>query len=107
MAQMMEHTPQRLVLRSGSTTLTLDKSEGRATLQRKMLLWALKPIEHPLTEVTRTSVDVAVDRASGVEVCNTVLVMLTGEGWSLPAADKKDAETSARAVQEFLGLGEG
>ena len=107
MAQMIESTPQRLVLRSGSTSLTLDKSAGRATLQRKMLLWPLKPIEHPLAEVTRTSVDVAVDRASGVEVCNTVVVMLTGEGWSLPAADKKDAEASARAVREFLGLGEG
>lgn len=105
MAQIVEDTPQRLTLRSGSTSLTLDKAAGRATLQRKMLFWSLKPIEHPLGEVTGTTVDVAVDRASGVEVCNTVLVMRAGEGWSLPAADKKDAEASAKAVRDFLGLG--
>ncbi len=107
MAQTIENSPERLVLRSGSTTLTLDKAAGRATLQRKLLFWALKPIEHPLDEVTGTTVDVAVDRASGVEVCNSMLLMRTGEGWALPAADKKDAEASARAVREFLGLGAG
>jgi len=104
MAQTIELTPQRLVLRSGATTLTLDKSAGRATLQRKMLFWALKPVEHPLEDVARTAVDVAVDRASGVEVCNTMLIMRAGEGWALPAADKKDAEASAKTVREFLGL---
>ena len=107
MAQIVENTPQRLLLRSGSTTLTLDKAAGRATLQRKLLLWALKPAEHPLSDVTGTAVDVAVDRASGVEVCNTMLVMQTGEGWALPAADKKDAEASATAIREFLKLGNG
>jgi hypothetical protein len=107
MAQIVETTPQRLVLRSGSTTLTLDKAAGRATLQRKMLFWPLKPVEHSLADVTGTSVDVAVDRASGVEVCHTMLVMRTGDGWALPAADKKDAEASAKAVREFLGLGGG
>jgi hypothetical protein len=107
MAQTIESTPERLVLRSGSTTLTLDKAAGRATLQRKMLFWPLKPVEHPLDEVANTSVDVAVDRASGVEVCNTMLIMRAGEGWSLPAANKKDAETSAKVVREFLGLGAG
>jgi hypothetical protein len=107
MAQTVESSPQRLVLRSGSTTLTLDKAAGRATLQRKMLFWALKPVEHSLADVTDTSVDVAVDRASGVEVCHTMLVMRAGDGWALPAADKKNAEASAKAVREFLGLGGG
>ena len=35
-----------------------------------------------------------------------MLVMRAGDGWALPAADKKDAEASAKAVREFLGLGE-
>jgi hypothetical protein len=105
MAQIVENTPQRLALRSGSTTLTLDKAADRATLQRKLLFWALKPIEHPLGEVSGSTVDVAVDRASGVEVCNTMLLMRAGEGWALPAADKKDAEASAKAIREFLGFG--
>ncbi len=102
MANIVENAPERLVLRSGSTTLTLDRSMGRATLQRKLLFWPLKPAEHPLSEVTDVATDVAVDRASGVEVCNTMLVMRGGEGWALPASDKKDAEASARAIREFL-----
>jgi hypothetical protein len=40
-----EDTPRQLVLKSGSTTLTLDKDAGKATLQRKLLIWRLKPIE--------------------------------------------------------------
>jgi hypothetical protein len=107
MAHILENTPQRLVLRSGSTTLTLDKAADRATLQRKMLFWALKPIEHPLGDVASSTVDVAVDRASGVEVCNTMLLMRAGEGWALPANDRKDAEASAKAVRDFLKLGAG
>jgi hypothetical protein len=90
-----ENTPRQLVLKSGSTTLTLDKDAGKATLQRKLLIWRLKPIE----DVT---VDTAVDRASGVEVCHTMLVRRTGEAWALPAADKKDAEINASAIRDFL-----
>ena len=44
-------------------------------------------------------------RASGVEVCNTMLVMRTGAAWALPAADKKDAEATATAMRGVLGLG--
>jgi hypothetical protein len=94
-----EDTPRQLVPKSGSTTLTLDKDAGKATLQRKLLIWRLKPIEAPLSDV---SVDTAVDRASGVEVCHTMLVRRTGEAWALPAADKKDAEINASAIRDFL-----
>ena len=45
-----------------------------------------------------------VDRASGVEVCSTMLVMRTGAGWAFPCSDKKDAQESASAIREFLGL---
>ena len=99
-----ETTPQRLVLKSGSTTLTLDKDAGKATMQRKLLFWALKPLELPLSEVAEIAVDAGVDRASGIEVCNTMLVSRAGAGWALPAADKKDAEKTAAAIREFLGL---
>ena len=47
-----ENTPRQLVLKSGSTTLTLDKDAGKATLQRKLLIWRLKPIEAPLSDVS-------------------------------------------------------
>jgi hypothetical protein len=38
----LESTPQRLVVQSGSTTLTLDKDLGAASLQRKVLFWGLR-----------------------------------------------------------------
>lgn len=100
----INRTPQQLTLRSGSTTLTLDKQAGKLTHQRKMLFWSLKPVEFPLEEVTEVTLDSGVDRASGVEVCNTMLVMRSGAGLALPAADKKDANATAAAVRDFLGM---
>jgi hypothetical protein len=100
----VEKTPERLVLKSGSTTLTLDKAANKATLQRKFLFWQLKPTEAPLSEVTDITVDAGVDRASGVEVCNTMLILHGSAGWAFPAADKKDAEANAAALRQFLGL---
>jgi hypothetical protein len=99
-----EHTPQRLVLQSGSTTLTLSRETGKATLQRKLLFWKLKPSEAPLSDITDVTVDAAVDRASGVEVCSTMLVMRTGAGWAFPCSDKNDAQATAETVRGFLGL---
>ena len=99
-----ENMPRQLVLRSGSTTLTLDKDAGKATLQRKFLMWGLKPVEVPLAEVADVTVDATVDRASGVEICHTMLIMRSGEGWAFPAANKQDAQTKATAMRAFLGL---
>ena len=50
MANIVESASQRMVLQSGSTTLTLDKNAGKATLRRKLLFWNLKPLELPLAE---------------------------------------------------------
>jgi hypothetical protein len=33
-----------------------------------------------------------------------MLISRAGEGWALPANDKKDAEATARQIKEFLGL---
>jgi hypothetical protein len=104
MAKIVDSAPQRLVLQSGSTKLTLDKDAGKAVMQRKLLFWALKPLELPLAEVAQIDIDAGVDRASGIEVCNTMLITRAGAAWALPAADKKDAQTTAAAMREFLGL---
>jgi hypothetical protein len=104
MAKIIASTPQQMALRSGSTTLMLDKQAGKATLQRKLLLWTLKPQEVPLSEMKQVVVNAAVDRASGVELCSTILVTRGGASWALPAADKNDAEITAAAMREFLGL---
>jgi hypothetical protein len=100
----IESTPRRLVLQSGSTTLTLDKEGGKVSMQRKVLFWSRAPIEKGLAEIADATVDTAVDRSSGVEVCNTMLISRAGEGWAFPANDKKDAESTARQIKEFLGL---
>ena len=99
----LEATKTRLVL-AGSTTLSLDKATGKVTLQLKLLFWQRKPIEVPLSDVIDASVDAAVDRASGVEVCNTMVILRAGQGWALAATDKKDAQASAIAIRQFLGL---
>ncbi len=100
----IESTPRRLVLQSGSTTLTLDKEGGKVSMQRKVLFWSRAPIEKRLAEIADATVDTAVDRSSGVEVCNTMLISRAGEGWAFPADDKRDAEATARQIKEFLGL---
>jgi hypothetical protein len=100
----IDRAPRRLVLKSGSTTITLDKDTGKATFERKVLMFAKKPVEAALADVAAVTVDAAVDRASGVEVANTMLVTRAGAGWALPAADKKDADAAAAAIREFLGL---
>jgi hypothetical protein len=99
-----ESTPRRLVLTSGSTTLTLDKDAGKATLQRKLLFWNLKPIELPLSEFSSVTLDKAVDRASGVEIFHSMLVTRKGAAWAFPANDKPDAEKNIAALREFLAL---
>jgi hypothetical protein len=104
MTKITESTSNRMTLQSGSTKLTLDKDSGKAIMQRKMLFWALKPREVPLSEVSDIEIDSGVDRASGVEVCNTMLVTRGGTAWSLAADDKKDAEETAGAMRGFLGL---
>jgi hypothetical protein len=98
-----ENTPRRLVVKSGSTTLTLDRDAGKGVMNRKMLFVNLKPIEFALAEVAEITVDAGVDRASGVEVCNTMIVTTAGAGYALPAADKKDAEATAAGMKKFLG----
>ncbi len=104
MAKITQHGPQRMTLQSGSTTLVLDKEAGSATMQRKLLFWSLKPVQVPLIDVVDIAVDVGVDRASGVDVCNTMIVTRAGAAWALLAADRKDAEATAVTIRNFLGL---
>ena len=97
-----ESSDRRLMMQSGSTSLLLDKGIGKAILQRRFLFWKLMPVEAPLSDVSDATVDAAVDRASGVEVCHTMLVLRSGAGWAYPATDKNDAETAATAIRNFI-----
>jgi len=99
-----ESAPNRLVLKSGSTSLTLDKDSGRAVLQRKIVIWRPKPAEEPLADITKVSTDMVVDRASGVEIWHTMLVFRSGAGWAFPAAEKQEAHDNVTAIRQFLDL---
>jgi hypothetical protein len=67
-------------------------------------VWARKPLERPLSDVIRVTVDANVDRASGVELCSTMLVMRDGSAWALPHTDRKNATAAADAARDFLGI---
>jgi hypothetical protein len=98
----LENTQTRLSIKSGSTTLTLDKTSGKITLQRKLMFWQRKPVERPLSEIVSVSVDANVDRASGVEIYHTMVIFKTGDAWALPAADKNEAQGNAIAICDLL-----
>jgi hypothetical protein len=100
----VENTPQKLAFRSGSTSLTFDKSADKATFQTKVLFWQRAPKEAPLEDVTDIALDVGVDRASGIEICNTMVVFGSGQAWALPAENKTEAQANADLMRKFLGL---
>ena len=100
----LENTQTRLSIKSGLTTLTLDKMSGKITLQRKLMFWQRKPVEKPLSDVVSIAVDSGVDRASGVEICHTMVIFKAGDAWALPAADKNEAQGNATAIRDLLRL---
>ncbi len=99
-----ESTQTRLVLQSGGATLSLDKSAKQAELQRKGFLWKPKPMTEPLANVSEITVDAGVDRASGVEICNTMIVFRNGMAWAFGANDRAEAQENAKLMRNFLGL---
>jgi hypothetical protein len=100
----VENTADRLVLKSGSATLALDKKTKKVVFQRAGLLWKPKPMEAELSAVTDVTLDAGLDRASGVEICNSMLVMKDGVGWAFGANDKAEAQSNIALIKKFLGL---
>jgi hypothetical protein len=99
-----QNTQDRLVLQSGGATLTFDKNAKKAELQRKGLFWKPKPVAEPLSNIAEVAIDAGVDRASGVEVCNTMIVFKSGAAWAFGANDKAEAQENAKLVRKFIGL---
>jgi len=100
----VENTSQKLVFRSGSTTLTFDKSADKTSFQTKVLFWRRAPKEASLKDVTDIALDVGVDRASGIELCNTMVLFSSGQAWALPADNKEEAQSNADLMRKFLRL---
>ena len=100
----LESSQTRLSITCKSTTLTLDKTSGLITLQRKLMFWQKKPVQKSLSDVALISADASVDRASGVEICHTMVIFKAGDAWALSATDKNEAEGNATAIRNFLHL---
>jgi hypothetical protein len=100
----IEETPRKLILKAGSTTLTLDKDSGKATLQRKMLLWKKKPVEFALSDIDDIAVKADVDGLSGAAIHHSVLRRRTGEINVLTTEEAKDAAETVKKLRGFIGL---
>lgn len=100
----VESTAKRLVLKSGSTVLSLDKDTGKMMLQQKILFWKPKPAEAELADVSEIKIDKVVDRASGAEMYHTMLVTKNGSAWSFRSDSMQEAEANSAKLREFLGL---
>ncbi len=100
----IDHTPRKLVLKEGSTTLTLDKDSGKAMLQHKVLLWNKKPVEFAFAEIDDIAVKSDKDGLSGATIYHSVLHRRSGETTVLTTEEAKDAEVTVKTLRGFVGL---
>lgn len=100
----IEDSSRKLVLKDGSTTLTLDKDSGKASLQYKVLLWKKKPIEFALSDIDDIAVKSEMDGLSGAMIYHSVLRRRSGEVAVLTTEEAKDAEATVTALRGFVGL---
>jgi hypothetical protein len=100
----VEMTPRKLVLKEGSTTLTLDKDSGKATLQQKILLWNRKPVEFVLSDIDDIAVKSQKDHVSGAPIHHSVLHRRTGEIAVLTTEEANDAAATVKMLRDFVGL---
>src|SRR5512144_161090 len=95
----IEETPRNLVLKEGSTVLTLDKDSGKATLQQKVLLWSKKPIEFALADIDDIAVKSDKDGLSGALIHHSVLHRRSGEITVLTTEEAKDAAATVKKLR--------
>ena len=99
----IEATLDKLVLKQGSTTLTLDKASGNATLQQKLLLWRKKPVQFALSDIDDIAVKSDKDAMSGASIYHSVLHRRTGEVTVLTTEEAKDAAETVKTLRGFIG----
>jgi hypothetical protein len=100
----IENTARKLVLKAGSTTLTLDKDSGKATLQHKILLWNKKPVEFALSDIDDIAVKSDKDGLSGATIHHSVLHRRSGEITVLTTEEANDAAATVKTLRGFVGL---
>jgi len=101
----VENTGKKLVLKSGSTTLSLDGAAEQMTLESKVLFWKRAPAHAAFKDVAEVKIEEVHDPASGAEIYNTMVLLKTGKGgWALTADTKKQAEAEIAAIRKFIGM---
>ena len=100
----IENGSNKLVLKEGSTTLTLDKQSGKAVLQHKILFWNAKPVEFALADIDDIAVKSDRDGLSGATIYHSVLHRRSGETTVLTTEEAKDAEATVKELRGFVGL---
>ena len=100
----IQEAPRKLTLKEGSTTLTLDKESGKATLQQKILLWNKKPVEFALADIDDIAVKSDVDGLSGAPIHHSVVHRRTGEITVLTTEEARDAAETVKKLRGFVGL---
>ena len=100
----IEATLDKLVLKQGSMTLTLDKVSGNATLQQKLVLWRKKPVEFLLSDIDDIAVKSDKDPMSGASIHHSVLHRRTGEIAVLTTEESKEAAETVKRLRAFVGL---
>ena len=100
----VENTAKKLVLKSGSTTLSLDGAAEQITLESKVLFWKRAPAHAAFKDVADVKIEQNHDGASGADIYGTMVVMKSGGAWAVPADDRKQAETQVAAIRKFIGM---
>ena len=100
----IERTANTLILKSGSTTPTLDKGVGKAVIQQKLLLWTKKPVQFALSDIDDIAAKTDVDGMSGATIHHSVLHRRSGQIAVLTTEEAKDAAETVKVLRDFVGL---
>jgi len=107
MTQIIEHTPQRMVVRLGAAfphnaTCTFDKTTGRARFERRLFYIPRRTIEVALGDIADVEV---VEVAPPINSFDPRVVLASGKRfWLSRAPTREETLAIAQAVRGFLGL---
>lgn len=107
MTWVVEHTPQRLVVRLGTlfphnSTCVFDKTTGRARFERILFFFPRRTIDVALGEIVNFEV---AEIGKPLDSFDPRVTLASGKRFFLsPAATREETRAMVRLVRSFLGL---
>jgi hypothetical protein len=107
MTCIVEHTPERLVVKLGAflphrATCVFDKTTGRARFERSLFFYPRQTIDVALEDIVAFDV---VEVGPPLNSFDPRVVLASGRRFYLsPANTREETRAVARAVRAFLGL---